>query len=193
MANLADSVLPLSSAKVGLGTGMKVLILENFDCFCMPYSASGAPFAWMLTAMPLKQGILGGVFLVVRWSEVRGEEANAQSRLASSFRRCQRLLGKRLVSTAQIACRWGSAGGCLVSVASDFAFLGRQLIESLFVGDLEYVVVLQYSSVGNNRQMLLWRGQERGGGSVQRGSGPSCKILSLQYGEYSRYSEEDTD
>lgn len=62
-------------------------------------------------------------------------------------------------------------------MASDFAFLGRQLIESLFVGDLEYVVVLQYSSVGNNRQMLLWRGQEGGWSrGVQVPAARSCRF-----------------
>jgi hypothetical protein len=35
-----------------------VLIRERRDCFCMPCSGSGAEFAWMLTAMPLKQGIV---------------------------------------------------------------------------------------------------------------------------------------
>src|SRR5690554_1076467 len=31
---------------------------ENRDCFCMPYSGRGAELAWMLTAMPLKQGMV---------------------------------------------------------------------------------------------------------------------------------------
>ncbi len=32
---------------------------ETRDCFWMPYSGSGDPLAWMLTAMPLKQGMVG--------------------------------------------------------------------------------------------------------------------------------------
>jgi hypothetical protein len=37
---------------------MYVLTRETLDCFCTEYSGSGAPSAWTLTAMPLKQGIL---------------------------------------------------------------------------------------------------------------------------------------
>ena len=37
---------------------MYVLMRESRDCFCMPCSGSGAELAWMLTAMPLKQGIV---------------------------------------------------------------------------------------------------------------------------------------
>lgn len=31
---------------------------ERRDCFCMPCSGIGVELAWMLTAMPLKQGIV---------------------------------------------------------------------------------------------------------------------------------------
>lgn len=57
MANLAGSGL-LPGLRVGCGTGMYVLMRDSLDCFCMPYSGSGAELAWMLTAIPLKQGIV---------------------------------------------------------------------------------------------------------------------------------------
>lgn len=60
MANLEGSGLfEAGSGEIfGFGTGMYVLTRETLDCFCTEYSGSGAPSAWTLTAMPLKQGIL---------------------------------------------------------------------------------------------------------------------------------------
>ena len=41
------------------------MIRENLDCFCIEYSGKGPSGVWMLTAKPLKQGIVsrlsGGV------------------------------------------------------------------------------------------------------------------------------------
>lgn len=58
MANLEGSGLWDSGFSWGWGTGMYELILDRRDCVCMPYSGTGAPLAWMLTAMPLKQGMV---------------------------------------------------------------------------------------------------------------------------------------
>lgn len=66
IANLAASGFA-SLFSFGWGTGIYVLILEKRDCFCIPYSGNGDPFAWMLTAMPLKHGIMGkrlGAYMV---------------------------------------------------------------------------------------------------------------------------------
>jgi hypothetical protein len=73
MANLAGSGL-LLELRVGCGTGMYVLMRDSLDCFCMPYSGSGAEFAWMLTAIPLKQGIVAETRLLEerKWPLERG-------------------------------------------------------------------------------------------------------------------------
>lgn len=43
---------------LGGGTGMYVLILDRRDCFWTECSGNGPFGVWMLTARPLKQGIL---------------------------------------------------------------------------------------------------------------------------------------
>lgn len=42
----------------GGGTGIKVDIRDNRDVFCTEYSGSGPSGVWILTARPLKQGML---------------------------------------------------------------------------------------------------------------------------------------
>lgn len=44
----------------GGGTGMKVEIRDNRDVFCTEYSGKGPSGVWMLTARPLKHGMLPG-------------------------------------------------------------------------------------------------------------------------------------
>ena len=56
MANRAGSGL-FSPIRAG-GTGMYVLTLEWRDCFWSPCSGIGAWLEWMLTAMPLKHGMV---------------------------------------------------------------------------------------------------------------------------------------
>ena len=56
MANRAGS--GVVSLSLGAGTGMYVLILECRDCFWIPCSGIGAEFEWMLTAIPLKHGMV---------------------------------------------------------------------------------------------------------------------------------------
>lgn len=86
MANLAGSCLVRLPVICGCGTGMYVFILDMRDCLWMPCSGSGAPFAWMLTAMPLKQGMVsvsvGGGIVIGWWvlAQVWDEEVVVVSR-----------------------------------------------------------------------------------------------------------------
>ena len=60
MANLDCSGMP-EVEDCGIfagGTGIYELMRLNRDCFWVECSGSGSPSAWMLTARPLKQGMV---------------------------------------------------------------------------------------------------------------------------------------